>query len=101
MERDLGCSRQEPGRMRLAPSARGSARNERTAFWGTLGGGLFYFGFAFVPMFIAYAATVIDPTYQEHFQATDARDVQKILPMLVLAGIGALLGRRALDLAWD
>ncbi|NCX97835.1 MAG: sodium:solute symporter, partial [Planctomycetia bacterium] len=25
-----------------------SARDERTAFWGTLGGGLFYFGFAFV-----------------------------------------------------
>ena len=29
-------------------------------------------------------STVIDPTYQEHFQAKDARDVQKILPMLVL-----------------
>ncbi|MFN0055604.1 MAG: sodium:solute symporter family protein [Planctomycetales bacterium] len=61
-----------------------SAKNERTAFIGTLGGGLFYFAFAFVPMFIAYAATVIDPTYQAHFQSDDAREVQKILPTLVL-----------------
>jgi Na+/proline symporter len=61
-----------------------SAKDERTAFLGTLGGGLFYFAFSFVPMFIAYAATVIDPTYQAHFQAEDAREVQKILPALVL-----------------
>lgn len=61
-----------------------SARNERTAFIGTLGGGLFYFGFAFVPMFIAYSATVIDPAYIAHFEAEDAREVQKILPMLIL-----------------
>lgn len=61
-----------------------SAKDERTAFIGTLGGGLFYFGFAFVPMFIAFSATVIDPVYIEHFQAEDAREVQKILPMLIL-----------------
>ena len=61
-----------------------SARDERTAFWGTLGGGLFYFGFAFVPMLIAYSATVIDPAYHAHFAAEDAREVQKILPTLVL-----------------
>ena len=61
-----------------------SARDERTAFWGTLGGGLFYFGFAFVPMFIAYSATVIDPAYHAHFAVEDAREVQKILPTLVL-----------------
>lgn len=61
-----------------------SARNERTAFYGTLSGGLFYFGFAFVPMFIAYSATVIDPAYAAHFQAEDAREVQKILPKLIL-----------------
>jgi len=61
-----------------------SARDEKTAFLGTLGGGLFYFAFSFVPMFIAYAATVIDPTYQAHFRAEDAREVQKILPSLVL-----------------
>lgn len=61
-----------------------SAKNERTAFIGTLSGGLFYFAFAFVPMFIAYAATVIDPAYIAHFEAEDAREVQKILPTLVL-----------------
>jgi SSS family solute:Na+ symporter len=61
-----------------------SAKNERTAFIGTLSGGLFYFAFAFVPMFIAYSATVIDPAYIAHFQAEDAREVQKILPTLIL-----------------
>ncbi len=61
-----------------------SARDERTAFWGTLAGGLFYFGFAFVPMLIAYSATVIDPAYHAQFAAEDAREVQKILPTLVL-----------------
>lgn len=61
-----------------------SAKNERTAFIGTLSGGLFYFAFAFVPMFIAYAATVIDPAYSTHFEAEDARKVQQILPNLVL-----------------
>jgi len=61
-----------------------SAKNERTAFIGTLGGGLFYFGFAFVPMFIAYSAVVIDPAYAAHFQSEDAREVQKILPTLIL-----------------
>ncbi len=61
-----------------------SAKNEKTAFIGTLCGGGFYFAFAFVPMFIAYSATVIDPAYTAHFQAEDAREVQKILPALVL-----------------
>ena len=61
-----------------------SARNERTAFWGTLGGGLFYFFFAFVPMLIAYSATMIDPANHAHFAAEDAREVQKVLPSLVL-----------------
>lgn len=61
-----------------------SAKDERTAFISTLGGGLFYFVFAFVPMFIAFSATVIDPIYIEHFQAEDAREVQKILPTLIL-----------------
>lgn len=60
-----------------------SARNERVAFIGTLGGGLFYFFFAFVPMFIAFSATVIDPSYAEQFNKP-AREVQKILPTLIL-----------------
>ncbi len=61
-----------------------SAKDERTAFIGTLGGGLFYFAFAFVPMFIAFSATVIDPAYAVHFQSEDTREVQKILPTLIL-----------------
>ena len=62
-----------------------STKNERTAFIGTMMGGLFYFGFAFVPMFIAFSATVIDPAYNTLFQSEDSREVQKILPALILA----------------
>lgn len=61
-----------------------SAKDEKTATTGTLLGGLFYFGFAFVPMFIAYSALVIDPTAAEHFQSEDTREIQKVLPQLVL-----------------
>lgn len=61
-----------------------SAKDEKTAYWGTLAGGIFYFGFAFVPMFIAFSATIIDPAYHALFQSEDAREVQKILPTLVL-----------------
>ncbi len=61
-----------------------SAQNERTAFIGTLMGGMFYFAFAFVPMFIAFSATVVDPAYIARFEAEDARTVQQILPDLIL-----------------
>lgn len=61
-----------------------SAKNEKTALIGTFGGGLFYFGFAFVPMFIAYSALVIDPTLGELFKSDDTRVVQQILPSMVL-----------------
>ena len=61
-----------------------SAKDERTAFIGTLGGGLFYFAFAFVPMFIAFGATVIDPAYVAQFEGSNPREVQKILPTLIL-----------------
>lgn len=62
-----------------------SAKNERTAFWGTLGGGAFYFGFAFVPMFIAFAATILDHGIMETIQTGDPRQVQQILPLLILS----------------
>jgi len=61
-----------------------SAKDEHTAFWGTLAGGLFYFGFAFVPMFIAFSATVMDPVLAAQLQSDDPREVQKILPLLIL-----------------
>lgn len=61
-----------------------SAKTERTAIIGTLAGGVFYFFFAFVPMFIAYSATMIDVSHLELFAGEDAREVQKILPGLIL-----------------
>jgi SSS family transporter len=61
-----------------------SAKDERTAVRGTLIGGAVYFCFAFVPIFIAYAALVIDPGYGKLFAAEDAREIQRILPDLIL-----------------
>jgi len=61
-----------------------SAKNEQTAVKGTLLGGTFYFFFAFVPMFIAYSAIVIDPSFTTLFSSDDARVVQRILPELIL-----------------
>ncbi|MBU6272713.1 MAG: sodium:solute symporter family protein [Betaproteobacteria bacterium] len=61
-----------------------SAKDERTAVRGTLLGGAAYFIFAFVPMFIAYAAIVIDPTFTDLFASEDGREVQRILPDLIL-----------------
>ena len=58
-----------------------SAKDERTAVRGSLLGGAIYFAFCFVPMFLAYAATLIDP---EKFGALLAKDSQLILPTLVL-----------------
>jgi Na+/proline symporter len=61
-----------------------SARDSRTAVRGTLTGGLFYFAFAFVPIFIAYSAVLIDPASTALFKSEDAREVQRILPDLIL-----------------
>ncbi len=61
-----------------------SAKNEKVAVQGSLLGGLAYFAFAFVPMFIAYAAIVIDGNYATLFASEDAREVQRILPDLIL-----------------
>ena len=61
-----------------------SAKDERTAVRGTLLGGAAYFIFAFVPMFIAYAAIVIDPKFTDLFASEDGREVQRILPDLIL-----------------
>ena len=62
-----------------------SAKDERTAVHGTLLGGTFYFFFAFVPIFIAYAAVVIDPSFTELFSSEDEREVQRILPDMILS----------------
>ena len=38
-----------------------SAKNERVAVWGTTLGGIAYFAFAAVPIYLTYAATMVDP----------------------------------------
>ena len=58
-----------------------SAKNERTAVRGSLLGGTLYFGFCFVPMFLAYAATLVDPA---KFGALLEQDSQLVLPTLIL-----------------
>jgi SSS family transporter len=61
-----------------------SAKDERTAVMGSFFGGVAYFCFAFVPIFIAYAALVIDPGFAKLFANEDAREIQRILPNLIL-----------------
>ncbi len=61
-----------------------SAKDETTAVRGTIMGGLLYFCFAFVPIFIAYAALVADPSLKALFDGEDARAIQRVLPDMVL-----------------
>jgi solute:Na+ symporter, SSS family len=61
-----------------------SARDENTAVRGTVIGALIYFCFAFVPIYIAYAAIVHMPELNQLFASEDAREIQRILPDLVL-----------------
>jgi Na+/proline symporter len=61
-----------------------SAKDERTAVRGCLIGGGVYFVFAFVPIFIAFSALMIDPGYATLFANEDAREIQRILPDLIL-----------------
>jgi len=62
-----------------------SAKDEKTAVRGTIIGAGVYFCFAFVPIFIAYAALVADPSMAQLFGDEDARVIQRILPDLVLS----------------
>ena len=57
-----------------------ASRNEHVAVWGTVGGGIAYFLFAAVPLFLTYSALMIDPAMTQQYLAEDA---QKILPLLV------------------
>jgi Na+/proline symporter len=58
-----------------------SAKSAKIAIWGSVLGASIYFCFTFVPMFIAYAATLIDPKV---FGDLLEKDSQLILPTLVL-----------------
>ena len=57
-----------------------ASKNENVAVWGAVLGGVAYFMFAVVPLFLAYSANLIDPALVSKLLAEDA---QKILPALV------------------
>lgn len=59
-----------------------SSKNENVAVWGTVLGGIAYFLFAAVPLFLAYSANLIDPELATKWLADDS---QKLLPELVKA----------------
>ncbi len=58
-----------------------SAKSVKVALWGSVIGATLYFFAAFIPMFIAYAATIIDPTV---FGQLAADDSQRVLPTIIL-----------------
>ncbi len=58
-----------------------SSKNESIAIWSTVLGGVAYFFFASVPLFLAYSANLIDPTMVEQLMAKDS---QLVLPTLVV-----------------
>ena len=59
-----------------------AARDEKTAGRGSVLGGCLYFCFAFIPMFLAYSAMLIDPALVAKHSGNDS---QYILPYLILA----------------
>src|SRR5882757_4885532 len=61
-----------------------SAKNEKTAIAGSLLGGVVYFGFVFVPIYIVCAGLLIDPSLGTFLSAQDARETQRILPEFIL-----------------
>ncbi len=61
-----------------------SAKTEDTAVRGTLLGGAIYFVFAFVPMFIAVSALLIEPDKVRSILSDGSLDFQLILPQLIL-----------------
>ncbi len=64
-----------------------SSRNEQIAGNASVLGGVLYFIFAFVPMFLAYSATLIDPDMVNSLIDVDP---QKILPTLIMTKVPVL-----------
>ncbi len=58
-----------------------SARSERVAIAGSVLGGVFYFLLAFIPIFLAYSASLIDPGM---VAGLIDKDHQQILPTLII-----------------
>lgn len=65
-----------------------ASKSESVAVWGSVLGGLSYFLFAAVPLFLAYAATLIDPNMVADLLAKG--DTQHILPSLVVGHLPLL-----------
>ncbi|MEK9775339.1 MAG: sodium:solute symporter, partial [Quisquiliibacterium sp.] len=61
-----------------------SAKDEKTAMRGTLFGGLAYLIVAFVPMFIAVCAFIIDRDMVTKMLGSEGNDFQLVLPTLIL-----------------
>ncbi|MFT4100769.1 MAG: sodium:solute symporter family protein [Burkholderiaceae bacterium] len=59
-----------------------SSRTRRIAVASSVLGGVLYLGFAFVPIFLAYSATLIDPALVARYRETDT---QQILPQFIIA----------------
>lgn len=64
-----------------------SSKNETIAGRASVLGGLLYFGFAFIPMFLAYSATLIDPSM---VASLIDKDSQLILPTLIMTKVPML-----------
>src|SRR5205814_8396669 len=62
-----------------------SAKHERTAVAGSLLGGVVYFAFVFVPIYIVSAGLLVDPSLGALLSAQDARETQRLLPEFILA----------------
>ncbi|BFM13449.1 sodium:solute symporter family protein [Simiduia litorea] len=58
-----------------------TAKNENIAVWGTVLGGVVYFFFAAVPIFLAYSAFIVDPQMTADLLE---KDPQQILPNLII-----------------
>lgn len=58
-----------------------SAKSEKVAARGTIAGGVFYLGFCMLPIFLTYAASMIDP---EMVKRLLVEDPQMILPSLIM-----------------
>jgi Na+/proline symporter len=61
-----------------------SSKDERTAGRASILGGCLYFCFAFIPMFLAYSATLIDPQLVQKLIDGDKQS-QLILPNMILS----------------
>ena len=61
-----------------------SAKDENTAANSSILGGAMYFCFAFIPMFLAYSASLIDPKMVADYLE---KDTQRILPNLILSPV--------------